>query len=171
MTDQPKPVRSFPPNSIHLARTTHLIQYQLSQMADQKASILMAAAFVIFTITVGQAGDGDIPAPLIVLGTAAFVAALLSALAVLPSLAKPGAGPHSNLLFFSIFAQMDEDVFVDHFLDTLSTDESVYRAIGRDVYQNGRVLAGKKYRLLGYAYRVFLGGLIASFTMVAVSLF
>jgi hypothetical protein len=32
-----------------------------------------------------------------------------------------------------------------------------------DLYQNGVVLERKKYRLLGYAYRVFLAGLCASF--------
>jgi len=32
-----------------------------------------------------------------------------------------------------------------------------------DLYQNGTVLARKKYRLLGYAYRVFLFALTASF--------
>jgi hypothetical protein len=29
----------------------------------------------------------------------------------------------------------------------------------RDIYQNGQVLQRKKYRLLGYAYRIFLVGL------------
>jgi hypothetical protein len=32
-----------------------------------------------------------------------------------------------------------------------------------DLYQNGIVLERKKYRMLGYAYRVFLTGLTASF--------
>ena len=33
----------------------------LSQMADQKASILMGATFVVFTIAVGQVSRGDMP--------------------------------------------------------------------------------------------------------------
>ena len=46
--------RTFPPNAVHLVRTTQQIQVQLSSMADQKASILMGAAFVVFTITLNQ---------------------------------------------------------------------------------------------------------------------
>ena len=48
-------------------------------------------------------------------------------------------------------------------LDTVGDTRSVYEAFARDIYQNGRVLAGKKYRLIGYAYRVLLIGLILSF--------
>ena len=35
--------------------------------------------------------------------------------------------------------------------------------MARDIYQNGVVLERKKYRLLGYAYRIFLVGLTLSF--------
>jgi hypothetical protein len=35
--------------------------------------------------------------------------------------------------------------------------------MARDIYQNGLVLERKKYRMLGYAYRIFLAGLTASF--------
>ena len=51
MPEQPP----FPPNAIHVVRTAQQIHVQLSAMADQKASILMGATFVIFTITIGQA--------------------------------------------------------------------------------------------------------------------
>ena len=42
----------------------------------------------------------------------------------------------------------------------LESDEAIFRAMLRDMYQNGCVLARKKYRLLGYAYRAFLVGLV-----------
>ena len=51
---------SFPPNAVHLVRTNQQITMQLSQMADQKASILMGATFVVFTLAVGQARDVDL---------------------------------------------------------------------------------------------------------------
>ena len=36
--------------------------------------------------------------------------------------------------------------------------------MARDIYQNGHgARSSKKYRLLGYAYRIFLAGLVASF--------
>ena len=43
--------------------------------------------------------------------------------------------------------------------------------MARDIYQNGTVLQTKKYRLLGYAYRIFLVGLVASFTAFVIQHF
>src|SRR3546814_5396469 len=53
---------------------------QLSQMADQKASILMGATFVVFTLAVGQArtGAGALAMSLTILATFSFLLALLA---------------------------------------------------------------------------------------------
>src|SRR3546814_10075580 len=75
------------------------IHVQLSAMADTKASILMGATFVIFTITIGQAHGSAAPLPLLILGAAAFVSAVCAVLAILPSTRPPEHGP-LNLLFF-----------------------------------------------------------------------
>jgi len=156
---------TFAPDAVHLLRTTQQIQYQLSQMADQKASLLMGATFVIFTITVGQVKTGGTPQlALLILGAAAFLAALLAVMAVLPSTkVPPRANGPANMLFFGSFTQMTEDDFVELVLDTVTDSDAVYAAFAHDIYQNGRVLARKKYRLLGYAYRVLIVGLVASF--------
>ena len=45
----------------------------------------------------------------------------------------------------------------------LLSQESTYRAMLRDIYQMGLVLERKKYRFLGWAYRVFLSGLTLTF--------
>jgi hypothetical protein len=62
-------------NGIHMIRTAQQIHVALSQMADQKASILMGATFVIFTITISQSKGGHAPLPLMILGAFAFFAA------------------------------------------------------------------------------------------------
>lgn len=161
--ESPAAVRSFPANAIHLVRTSQTIHVSLSQMADQKASILMGATFVIFTIAIGQSRGGQgAPLPLLILGAFAFFAAVLAVLAILPA-TRYRATPTPNLLFFGSFTQLSEGEYVDRVLDALATDESIYRAMARDIYQNGVVLERKKYRLLGYAYRVFLVGLTVSF--------
>jgi hypothetical protein len=159
------PRGQFAPDAVHLLRTTQQIQYQLSQMADQKASLLMGATFVVFTITVGQVkSGGHTPWALVILGGAAFLAALLAVMAVLPSTkAPPKADGPGNMLFFGSFTQMREDEFVDMVLNTVTDSDAVYAAFAHDIYQNGRVLARKKYRLLGYAYRVLVAGLVFSF--------
>ena len=151
-------------DGVHLLRTTQQVQYQLSQMADQKASMLLGITFVIFTITVGQVRAG-VPQPaLLVLGAAAFVSAVLAVTAVLPQVRPPRASEGAdNLLFFGAFTRLTQEEYVAHLLATIADPKSVYEAFARDIYQNGRVLAGKKYRLIAYAYRVLLIGLILSF--------
>lgn len=163
--NQAQEVRAtYSADGVHLLRTTQQIQYQLSQMADQKASLLMGATFVIFTITVGQIKSGGAPTALLILGATAFLSALLAVMAVLPSTKVPpqAHGP-SNMLFFGSFTQMPEEDFVQLVLDTVTDSDAVYAAFAHDIYQNGRVLARKKYRLIGYAYRVMVVGLVLSF--------
>lgn len=160
----PIATRTFAVDGVHLLRTTQQVQYQLSQMADQKASMLLGITFVIFTISVGQAKSGQPQPALLILGVAAFVAAFLTVLAVLPSV-KAGPKPDAirNILFFGSFTQLDEDEYVERLLDVVSDSRTVYEAFAHDIYQNGRVLALKKYKLIGYAYRVMLVGLSLSF--------
>jgi len=153
--------RPFSPDAIHVIRTAQTIHVQLSQMADQKASILMGATFVIFTITINQARSSVPPLPLLILGGTAFVAAVFAVLAILPSVRVRDGGP-LNLLFFGSFTRLGEEEFVERLIATLRDDETAYRAMAHDMYQNGLVLAGKKYRLLGHAYRIFLVGMSAS---------
>lgn len=153
--------RKFAPDAVYLIRTTQQIHVQLSQMADQKASILMGATFVIFSLAIGQAGNGRAALPLMILGGFAFLSAVFAVLAVLPHARVPRATPQ-NLLFFGSFAAIGEDDYVERLMHTLGENEAVYRAMAHDIYQNGAVLANKKYRLLGLAYRLLLAGLTCS---------
>jgi len=163
MDDKESAKRPYSVNAIHMMRTAQLAQLQLSMMADTKASILMGATFVIFTITIGQSRGATAPLPLLILGAAAFFAAVCAVLAVLPAtrgkkkrLGKP------NILFFGTFSRMTEDEFLDEVTSRLHHDDDIYRTMARDVYQNGCVLQSKKYRMLGWSYRIFLVGLVAS---------
>jgi pycsar effector protein len=159
--DADRPARSFPPNTIHVIRTAQQIHVMLSQMADQKANMLLAATFVIFTIAIGQARDMAEPLPLLILGGAAFFSAIFAVLAVLPARYRPGGA--TNLLFFGSFSQLGEADYLDRVIGAIGDEEAAYRLMLRDLHQNGLVLERKKYRLLGYAYRIFLAGLVASF--------
>ena len=55
-------------------------------------------------------------------------------------------------------------------LGELHTDESVFRLMLHDIYQNGQVLQNRKYRFLGYAYRIFVAGLVVTLTTFVVEL-
>lgn len=162
VSDESKPEPHYPPNAVHMMRTTQLAQLQLSAMADTKASILMGATFVIFTITIGRAQEAATPLPLLILGGAAFFSAIFAVLAVLPVTRRRKPKGEPNILFFGTFTQMREDEFIDRVTERLRSDDSVYRTMARDIYQGGSVLQNKKYRMLGWAYRIFLVGLVAS---------
>ncbi|MEA3000274.1 MAG: hypothetical protein QOK17_2107 [Sphingomonadales bacterium] len=151
----------FPVNAVNVVRTAQQINVQLSAMADQKASILMGAAFVIFTIAINQAHGTLPPLPLLILGASAFVAAVCAVLAIMPAAGTKPRGA-ANLLFFGTFAQLAEEEFTEAMLDVLRSDEASYRAMLRDMHQNGLVLARRKYRMLAYAYRALLAGMTAS---------
>jgi len=164
----------FPPNAVHLVRTNQQLTMQLSQMADQKASILMGATFVVFTLAVGQAraGAGVFALPLTILATSSFLSALLAVSAVLPRIGKApppdeDGKDRGNLLFFGHFAEMDEAAFIAAVKARLRTEENIYETILRDTWQNGVVLARRKYRYLGYAYRLFVVGLTLTFLTFA----
>ena len=152
----------YPVNAVHLMRTAQLAQLQLSAMADTKANIVMGATFVIFTITIGKSQQATAPLPLLILGGAAFFSAILAVLAVLPVTGRRKPKGEPNILFFGTFTSMGEEEFIDAVTARLHTDDSIYRTMARDIYQGGVVLQNKKYRMLGWAYRVFLVGLVAS---------
>lgn len=166
---------AFPANAVHLVRTNQQMTMMLSQMADQKASILMGATFVVFTLAVGQAraGAGALAVPLTILATFSFLSALLAISAVLPRVGRMppvvyrDGKDHSNILFFGRFAQMEEDEFIDAVKARLRSEEDLYETMLRDTYQNGMVLARRKYRYLGYAYRLFIVGLTLTFLVFA----
>jgi len=165
--NQPVQASEFPPNAIHMVRTAQQIHVQLSFMADQKASILMGATFVIFTVTIAQARGSGAPLPLLILGAFAFFSAVFAVLAVLPATHYRRRGP-VNLLFFGSFASLEEEEYLGMMSDRLKSDPGIYMTMARDIYQNGVVLERKKYRLLGYAYRIFLAGLTTSFVTFVV---
>jgi hypothetical protein len=149
-------------HGIHTLRTLQLVTLQLSQMADQKASMLMGASFVVFSLAVGRSLTGEVPWPLAVLALFAFLSAVCAAIAVMPSIGKPKKGGTINRLFFGHFHALDEDEWTDSVLKELQTDEGAFRLMLHDAYQNGQVLQHSKYRYLGYAYRIFVLGLVVT---------
>lgn len=157
---------AFSTNAIYLARTAQVNTLTLSQMADQKASILIGTTFVVFSLVVTKLIGSELTLPILCLSVTAFISSFCAVFAVLPS--SKGAsvpGDHFNILFFGNFAGMEEKAWQDALIRDFQDDEAVLRMMLRDVHQNGRILHHRKYRFLGYAYRVFLGGL--AITMIA----
>ena len=156
--------------AIHLVRTAVQANLTLSQMADQKASILMGATFVVFTVAVGQANSEHYPLAIMVLAFFAAVSALLAVSAIIPRVSGSAVkSENQNILFFGAFTHMSEDEFTDRVLHLLASDEQVFRTMLRDLYQNGQVLEFKKYRLLRFAYISFISGLVLTLITLLVT--
>lgn len=162
--------REFSPHSVNMLRTTQVNTLLLSQMADQKASILMGATFLVFSIAVTRSLAGDLPWSLAILAVFAFLSSLLAVIAIIPSVKSPPDGTRPNLMFFGHFSTRQEEEWVGDVLDELECDETVYRAMLHDIYQNGQVLQKRKYRYLGYAYRMFVLGLVLTLISFGVEL-
>jgi hypothetical protein len=145
-------------NMLVQAQATHV---EFSAMADSKASILMGATFVVFSLTIGEMESNRISLPLLLLGAFSFAATVLSVLAILPEIGGKMTGK-PNLLFFGVFCRMKEEEFVDELVTTMRSEEQVYRMMARDLHQNGVVLQRHKYRWLKYAYRTFLVGIVVT---------
>ena len=136
---------------------------EYSAMADNKASILMGATFVVFSLTLGEMETNQISLPLLLLGGFSFAATVLSVMTIIPVFGGRQSNVGSpNLLFFGVFSRMKEEEFIDALVNEFGSREKVYRLIARDVYQNGVVLQRHKYRWLRYASRTFLFGIIVT---------
>jgi hypothetical protein len=167
----PAPAGAYSPNAIHMLRTAETMTLTLSQMADQKASILMGATFVVFSICVSRSFGGHLPWTLAILAVFAFLSSLLAVVAVLPSVSRARPGQEeANPLFFGHFTAMDEREWTATMLARCESDEAIFRTMLHDLYQNGQVLQRRKYRFLGYGYRTFVTGLVVTLAAFAVEL-
>lgn len=165
-----RPARVLSAHSVNMLRTVQNNTLMLSQMADQKASILMGATFLVFSIAVSRSLAGDLPVSLVILALFAFLSSLLAVIAVIPSVRKPPARKDQNIMFFGHFTAREEEDWVEEVLDLLGQDETVYRTMLRDIYQNGQVLQRRKYRYLGFAYRILIIGLFVTLGAFVVEL-
>jgi hypothetical protein len=102
--------------------------------------------------------------PMLVLAATSATAAILCMLAVVPAIGwrkrRAGPPPPRNLLFFGAFSELTEDQFQQELRTTMASDTRIREAMARDVYQLGVVLKNSKYRYIGWAYRVFVAGML-----------
>ncbi|TIX49396.1 Pycsar system effector family protein [Alteraurantiacibacter aquimixticola] len=168
--EAPAGLPQYTPQAVQMLRTVQVNTLMLSQMADQKASILMGATFLVFSIAVSRSLAGDLPYSLAILAVFAFLSSLCAVMAVLPSVGKADPGDRANLLFFGHFCGMEEGQWTEDVLKQMRHDDHLFRVMLHDIYQNGQVLQRRKYRYLSLAYRIFIGGLFVTLTAFAVEL-
>jgi predicted metal-dependent HD superfamily phosphohydrolase len=155
-------------------------QSNLSQMADAKANILISVNSIILTIVLSVLStkiqnNPNLLIPTIILVIVCVSAIVFSILATRPNV-NHGAftredilNKKTNLLFFGNFFKMSLPDYDWAMQEMLADKDYLYSSIVKDNYFLGVVLA-KKYKLLRYAYNVFMFGLIIAMIAFGIAL-
>lgn len=163
-----QPERKFSNHSIHLVRTAQVQTLSLSSMADNKASILIGATFVVFSMSVTNLFGGGATWAVLALAATAFLSSLFAVLSVIPTVpTAPKNKKDFNYLFFGHYVALETDEWIEDLLDKFETDEKLFRTMLTDIHQGGQVLAAKKYKYLNYAYRIFVWGVFVTWIVFA----
>ena len=150
-----------------MLRQTRAHHSLLSQVADQKASMLTTISALATTILLTVA-DGStsyrIPATIMLL--TCVMTCCFAVLASMPSIKKPGRNanknPLFNPLFFGDFAGLSYDEYKKEMERVLHDHEATYEAQVREIYAIGRYLAHRKFLYLRRAYLCLFTGLVSS---------
>lgn len=163
MIDREQNDKSHQNSVIQMLRTMQQHHVQLSAMADQKASFLIASTFVVLSILTGFASRGHTSWTMIFMGSFLLLAACFSIMAVTPHhKSRSESTTSTNLLFFGHFAQLELDDFMLKMEKVITNDDSVYKTMLHDIHSIGVVLYNKKYKYLSISYRLFLYGLLCT---------
>jgi predicted metal-dependent HD superfamily phosphohydrolase len=145
---------------------------RLSDMADNKAHIMISTNSIILSVTLSVLlrkleDNPHLIIPTLILLIICVVTMVFSILATRPTVPPGTFTPEDirekkvNLLFFGNFYRMALPDYVDGMQKMMEDRDFLYGSLIRDLYSQGVVL-GRKYRLLRIAYNVFMFGIIAS---------
>ena len=136
----------------------------MSEMADNKASILMGASFVVFSLSISDIADGKASLPLLVLTIFSFVATVFGVLTIRPNRMRASKTPTPrdkiNILFFGSYASARREDYIEEMMKVLSSEEETYRRLTADLYDHGKVLRDDKFSWLYWSFTLFLLGMV-----------
>lgn len=155
---------------------------RLSDMADNKANIMISTTSIILSILLSvlfrkfeESPQWVFPA--ILLLSVCVVTMILAILATRPSLPsgrftqEEVKEKKTNLLFFGNFYRMSLDEYITGMQDIINDNDYVNSSLLKDIYSQGIVL-GRKYRLLRVCYNIFMYGIVLSvISFIVVALF
>lgn len=164
-----------------MLRLTSSNHIKLSEMADQKAHILITVNAIIISVILGVLlrkleTDPYLMIPTLIFLSVAVSTIILSILATRPKW-TPGTfleediqHKKTNLLFFGNFHKVQLPVYEKAMRSMMMDSDYLYSSIIKDIYFLG-VAIGKKYRLLRIAYNIFMFGLIISVIAFGIAVF
>ena len=141
---------------------------QLSNMADQKAQILLGVCSLIVTFALNQITQNTFSYGLAILSLMMFATMIPAILAITPRLGpkNPEAAAKKepprlvNPLFFGSYADLRPEQFLEEMDYLIEDSNRLYKSLFLNIYNNGRVMADKKYRYLTLSYNLFLIGMV-----------
>lgn len=164
-----------------LYRITARNQINLSGIADNKANILITlnalivSAVITFVFTQLDSVN-YLAIPAVITVSFSLISIAFAVIATRPHImpgtfrAKDFYDKKTNLIFYGNFYNMDYDEYDRAIRDMLNDQELLFSNLNRDQYELGKLL-GRKFRLLHYAYTIFLFGFIISTISFIVTLF
>ncbi|MDH4057736.1 MAG: DUF5706 domain-containing protein [Cyclobacteriaceae bacterium] len=160
-------------------RATYRNQSNLIQIADNKANMIISINTMIISSIIAITGYGAVADKLDLYGTNTIiplVLIILSCLAstilaiqaarpkIIKSYNKPDPDVKSSLLFFGLISTFSQKAYLEEMDRMLSSRKEIYEHMTIDLYNQGVILS-RKYRLLAYAYKVFMFGFAFSVIM------
>jgi HD superfamily phosphodiesterase len=155
-----------------MLRLTSENHMKLSDMADGKANILISVNAIIISVILSVLMRRLQTDTYLTIPTILFLASSVCTIvvAILATRPKVTAGRFSevdidtkktNLLFFGNFYKCSQEEYEKAMSKMMVDAEYLYGSLVKDIYQLGVVLA-RKYRLIRWAYNIFMFGIIAS---------
>ncbi|MFZ6011996.1 MAG: Pycsar system effector family protein [Bacteroidota bacterium] len=151
-------------------RTTSQNHLMLSQMADNKANILITINSIILSIVVSVLvrkleENQNLIVPTIMLVTTCLATTVFAILATRPNVSSGRftreeiRNKKTNLLFFGNFHGMSVEDYEWSMKEMMKDSDYLYGSLIKDIYYLGKVL-GRKYRRLRVAYNIFMFGFV-----------
>ncbi len=151
-------------------RTTSQNHLMLSQMADNKANILITINSIILSVVVSVLvrkleENPALVMPTILLITVCLATTVFAILATRPNLSdgrftrEDVKGKRTNLLFFGNFHGMSVEDYEWSMKEMMKDGDYLYGSLIKDIYYLGKVL-GTKYKFLRIAYNIFMFGFV-----------
>lgn len=153
-------------------RTTSSNHIMLSEMADNKANILITINSIILSVVVSVLvrkleENPKLMVPTIMLVITCLTTTVFAILATRPNVTAGRftrddvKNKRTNLLFFGNFHSMKVDDYEWSMKEMMKDSEYLYGSMIKDIYFLGKVL-GRKYRRLRVAYNIFMFGFVVS---------
>jgi predicted metal-dependent HD superfamily phosphohydrolase len=162
-----------------MLRLTSSNHIQLSEMADNKANILISVNAIIISVILSVLLRKLQTDPYLTIPTVIFLLASVCTIivAILATRPKVTGGTFNeddiinkktNLLFFGNFHRVPLEKYERAMRTMMKDSDYLYSSIVQDIYHLGSVL-GKKYKLIRLAYNIFMVGIILSVLAFAVA--